>query len=133
MKTYHKAPAFGWLAVASALLSVLACYGTLGAIAALSLVGVTLAINTHAWAAAIVTLAVASAFLVALNAIRTRTIAPLALAVVGAALLVWVMYGSYNRIVEVAGFALLLGTALWEHRLRKCTPLSYDLREERKC
>lgn len=93
MKTYHKAPAFGWLAVASALLSVLACYGTLGAIAALSLVGVTLAINTHAWAAAIVTLAVASAFLVALNAIRTRTIAPLALAVVGAALVVWVMYG----------------------------------------
>jgi len=125
--------ALGWLAGACALLSVLACYGTLGVIAALSLFGVTLAVNDHAWAATIVALAVASALLVAFNAARRRTIAPSVLAVVGAALVVWVTYGSYDRVIEVTGFAFLLGAALWEHRQRKCTSFREVLREKSTC
>lgn len=120
MKTYHESRLLGLLAVTGALLSVLACYGTLGVIAGLSLLGVAIAVNVHAWAAVIVALAAVSALLVALDTARSRTLGPLALALAGAALVAWVMYASYSRIGELAGFALLLGAALLQHRQRKC-------------
>ena len=48
---------FGWLAGTGTLLSLLACYGTLGLIAILSLMGVSLAINVQVWAGVIVAFA----------------------------------------------------------------------------
>ena len=111
---------YGWLAGASAVLSVLACYGTLAAITVLSLLGISLTLNPRAWAAVIVALAAASALLVAANFMRHRIIGPPALAIAGVSLLGWVMYASYSRSGELVGFALLLGAAAWDFRLRRC-------------
>ncbi|MCL5044147.1 MAG: hypothetical protein M1336_02560 [Deltaproteobacteria bacterium] len=130
---YDGAPRFGWLPGVSAVLSVLACYGTLGVVAGLSLIGVTLAVNVRVWAAIIVALAAASAALVALNALRSRRVGPLAVAVAGASLVAWVMFVSYSRLGEVAGFALLLSAALCEHRQRQCNAPSRHPKEGTTC
>jgi len=111
---------YGWLAGACAVLSVLACYGTLGVITVLSLLGISLTLNPRAWAAAIVALAAASALLVAANFTRHRKIGPLALAVAGVSLVGWVMYAYYIRSGELVGFALMLVAAAWDFRLRRC-------------
>jgi hypothetical protein len=52
---------------------------------------------------------------------RHRALAPLILGLVGAALILWVMLGSYDRFIEAAGFAALLVAAVSDWRLRKAT------------
>ena len=47
-----------WLPAAGTLLSIFSCKGTLGIVTGLSLMGITLHINVHVWAAAIVAFAV---------------------------------------------------------------------------
>ncbi len=128
MRAIDRAPSLGL-----AVLSMLACYGTLALTGALSLLGVSLTLNLHVSAAVIVALALVSGLLVASNAARNGTTGPLALAVDGASLIAWVMHGSYSRIGELSGFALLLGASLCEQRQRKCAAPSYDLRENEQC
>jgi NADH:ubiquinone oxidoreductase subunit 6 (subunit J) len=99
-------------------LSVAACYGTLGAVAALSALGVTLAVDTRMWAAAIVLFAAIAAIGVGLGARAHRSAAPLAPAFAGVALVGYAMFGHYHRAIEVAGFALLGAAVLWDYRLR---------------
>lgn len=99
-------------------LSVAACYGTLAAVAALSALGVTLAVDTGVWAAAIVLLAALAAVGVGLGARVHRSATPLAPALAGAALVGYAMFGDYHRVLELAGFALLAAAVYWDLRLR---------------
>jgi uncharacterized integral membrane protein len=110
---------FGWLGGAGALLAIAACYGTLAVLGALSLLGVTLAINEAAWAGAISLFAVIAVAGMAFGYSRHRVKAPLIIAVVGAALILWAMFVSYSRIVEICGFAALIAAAVWDWRLTK--------------
>jgi arsenite methyltransferase len=71
-------------------LSIVACYGTLAAVATLSALGV----RTHGSAA------------------------PLAPAFAGGALIGYAMFGHYDRVLELAGFALLAAAVFWDFRLR---------------
>lgn len=96
-----------WLACGGVFLSILACYGTLALIAVLSLLGITLAINVHVWAAVIVLFAI--------------------VALLGTLFIVAAMYASGfldsrlglgSRAVELLGFAALLIAAIWGWRLR---------------
>ena len=121
----QKAP---WLAGASALLSIAVCYGTLGLIAVLSLMGVTLAVNDHIWAGAIVAFALLAVFGVALGAMKHRKVSPAFLALAGAGLVIWAMYGAEgiadllelpSFVVELAGFSALVAAALWDWRLKR--------------
>jgi hypothetical protein len=41
------------------------------------------------------------------------------LAVVGAAMVLWVMFGSFNRAIEIAGFAALVAATIWDWRAKK--------------
>jgi hypothetical protein len=41
------------------------------------------------------------------------------LAVVGAAMVLWVMFGSFNRALEIAGFAALVAATVWDWRAKK--------------
>lgn len=107
------------LAVAATLLSITACYGTLLVIGALSLLGVGLSLHTGAWAGVIVAFAFAAVAGVALGYRRHRTAAPLLLSVAGACLITWVMLGSFSRLLELAGFAMLIAAAAWDWRLQK--------------
>jgi len=117
-----------WLAGASALLSLTACYGTLGLVALLSMMGVTLALNVDIWAGVIVTFALLAVIGVTLGYRRHRNANPVRLAVIGAALVIWAMYGADaivdllgvpSTIVEIAGFAALMASAYWDWRLKR--------------
>jgi hypothetical protein len=44
---------------------------------------------------------------------RTRHAGPVALAVAGGLLITWTRHGAYSRIVELAGFALLVAGVWW--------------------
>jgi drug/metabolite transporter (DMT)-like permease len=75
----------------------------------------TLVINERIWAGAIV--GFSAAVLVCAPYKRTRRAGPVALAIAGGLLIAWTMYGPYNRIIELAGFALLVAGVWWQLRL----------------
>lgn len=117
-----------WLAGASALLSVAACYGTLALIALLSTMGITLAVNERVWAGVIVAFAVLAVLLVTMGFKHHQSRNPARLAIVAAALIIWAMYDSQgirdmlgipSMVIELAGFAALLGAAYWDWKLKQ--------------
>lgn len=118
---------FGWLGGAGALLAIVACYGTMAVVGALSLLGVSLAINEAAWAGAISLFAVIAVAGMALGYSCHRVKMPLIIAVIGAALVLWAMFVSYSRIVEICGLAALIAAAVWDWRLRKAAGLGQAL------
>lgn len=107
-----------WLAGVASLLSVVACYGTVILIGVLSLLGISLTLNTGVWAGVIVFFAGLAVFGFALGYRSHRVLTPLVLGVIGGALIVWVMFGSFNRFLEIAGFAFLVAAAIWDWRLK---------------
>ena len=114
---------FGWLAGAGTVLAIAACYGTLATVSILSLLGVTLVINTGIWAGAISLFALLALVGVALSYPRHHTAGPVLIAALGTALVLWAMFGSYSRIVELMGFAGLITASIWDWRLNKCDDL----------
>jgi hypothetical protein len=108
------------LAGAGTVLAIAACYGTLATVSVLSLLGVTLVINPGVWAGAISLFAVLALFGVLLSYREHRVRGPLVIAALGTALVLWAMFGSYIRIIELIGFAGLITAAVWDWRLKKC-------------
>lgn len=115
----YSASKLEWLAGVSALLSILACYGTLFIISVLSALGITLAVHGGAWAGAISLFAVLAVVGVLLGYRRHRVLAPLVVAAIGAAIIIWVMFGSFNRVLELIGFGALIVGATWDWRLKR--------------
>ena len=109
----------GWLAGAGTILALCACYGTLGLVALLSMMGVTVAVHEGAWAGTISVFAVLAVGGMALGYRRHGALPPLVLAALGAALIVWVMFGVYHLAVELAGFALLVVATFWDWRVKQ--------------
>lgn len=99
-------------------LSLLACYGTLAAVAMLGALGVTLAVNPGVWAGAIVFFAVIATIIVGLGLRRHGSALPLVPALAATALLGYVMFGRFDRALELLAFALLAGAVYWDYRLR---------------
>ena len=88
---------------------IVSCYGTALVATLLSLLGISFAIVFFT----------ALAFLaVAVSYRHHRKAGPVVLAALGLALILWVMYGSYNAVTELAGFALLVGGAASDWRAR---------------
>lgn len=110
-----------WGTVALAM-ALLACYGTLAGVGALSALGLGVAINESVWASVILA-ATALAWAAVLAGIRKhRQLPPAVLATLGAAVIAYTMLVSYDRLVELAGFALLAGGVLWDVRARNRWP-----------
>jgi MerC mercury resistance protein len=116
------------LAGGSVLLSIAVCYGTLGLIAVLSLMGVTLAVNVQIWAGVIVAFALLAVFGVTLGYTKHRNAKPTGLAIVGASLVIWAMYGAEGIAdllevptfaVEISGFSALVAAAWWDWQLKR--------------
>lgn len=105
-----------WFPRMATALAVLSCYGTAVLIGLLSLLGLSLALDESTWAGAISVFSALAAIAIALSYRRHRIIGPTVVAVLGLALILWVMYGSYSRAVELAGFVLLIVAALWDWR-----------------
>lgn len=104
------------MARVATVLAILSCYGTTVLIGLLSLLGISLAIDERAWAGAISLFAVLAALGIASSYRRHRSIWPSVIAAFGLALILWAMYGSYSRVIELAGFALLIAATLWDWR-----------------
>jgi SAM-dependent methyltransferase len=103
----------GLAGTAALVASMLACYGTLAAVALLSLAGIAVAVNPALWAGTIVALAALAASAVAAGVRRHGTYATLGLAVAGVAALAYVQFVDYSVPVELAAFGLLAaGVAL---------------------
>lgn len=105
-----------WFARAATVLAILSCYGTTALIGLLSLLGVSLALNEGIWAGAISVFAALAAIAIAVSYRRHRVIGPTVVAALGFVLILWTMYGSYSRVIELAGFVLLIAAALWDWR-----------------
>lgn len=102
----------------SAVLSILACYGTLAFVSLLSILGITVHINAGVWAGVITLFAWIAVAGVAGSFRRYRAAGPLIIAAVGAVFITWTMFVSFNRFIEVFGFAGLLFATLWVRYLK---------------
>ena len=100
-------------------LSILACYGTLALVAAFAIFGIQLNIHEGIWASVIVVLAWAAVIAVVQEFRRLGAAGPLVVAILGAILITAVMFISYNRVVEISGFALILIAVIWNRRFAK--------------
>lgn len=96
-----------WLAALATTLSLVACYGTLAAIAVLGALGVTIALNEAVWASAIVLFAALAFVAWYFRWRKHRRIAPILLAGIGFLLIAFTMMISYERLIELVGFAFL--------------------------
>jgi hypothetical protein len=112
-------PKMSRLAGLATIISILACYGTLAFVSLLSIFGLSLNIHEGAWAGVITLFAWLAFMGVAVNFRCYRALGPLLLGAAGAVLITWVMFVSFNRFLEIAGFAGLISASLLERRLRK--------------
>ena len=91
---------------------MLACYGTLIAIAALGALGITITLNTGLWAATIVGFALLAVIALYLGHKRHGSLIPTLIATAGCAALVFTSFINYLPVVEAIGFCILL-LAIW--------------------
>lgn len=106
-----------WLAPLAAASSLVACYGTLAAIALLGALGITIALNETVWAGAIVLFAGLTFAALVIRRRRHGRLIPAALAGIGFLLIAFSMLVSCDRIVELAGFAFLCGGTVADWRI----------------
>jgi hypothetical protein len=104
--------------MAAVALALVACYGTLTAVSLLPLVGLTLAIDEVVWTGAIILFTGMAVIAVAAGVRKHGAFRPLALAILGAVLIAYTLLGPYYRLVELTGFVLLVGAAVWDLQLR---------------
>jgi hypothetical protein len=111
----HKASAgLTWLPGISALMTFIACKGTILLVAVFPLLGFTLTINAVFQAAVISVFAVSTSALVLVNHLQYgKNRGPVMLASAGALLVVSVMYIQFNIVIEAFGLAALLIAAIW--------------------
>lgn len=112
---------FSWLAGMATALSLAVCYGTLAVIAILGALGFAITLNEKLWAGGIVTFAALAVGGLGLGLARHRRPWPILVGGIGAAVIGYAMYGRYDRLTELAGFALLCLGAVWDWRLRRRT------------
>ena len=106
-----------WLAALATAFSLIACYGTLAAIALLGALGVTIALNQAIWAGAIVLFAGLAFVVLLIRWRRHRRIAPALLAGIGLLLIAYTMLVSYERTIELVGFVFLCAGTVVDWRI----------------
>lgn len=106
-----------WLAPVATALSLVACYGTLAAVALLGALGVTIALNQAVWAGAIVLFAGLTFVALLIRRRKHGRLAPVTLAGIGFLLIGFTMLISYARVIEFVGFVFLCGGTVldWYH------------------
>ncbi|HDH53233.1 MAG TPA: hypothetical protein ENH24_01965 [Nitrospirae bacterium] len=112
-----------WLGTVTNLLAVATCYGTLAAVALLSLIGVSVEIDEGMLVKLITGLLLLALLGMGYSYRLHRHPGPLLLSLAAAALLLWVFYGSYSKPLELTGFAALVIASAWDFRVKKrvCT------------
>ncbi|HEU0199456.1 MAG TPA: MerC family mercury resistance protein [Burkholderiaceae bacterium] len=109
----------GLAGAAALVLSMLACYGTLAATAALSLAGIGVAIDPGAWSATILAFGFAAVVAVGAGMRKHGRLIPLAAAVAGGAVLAYAHLVEFSYVLELAGFAVLGSGVFLDLRARR--------------
>jgi len=112
---------YSWLGSAASLFAVLACYGTLATVALLSVVGITVKIDEGLMVKSISGLLILALASMAYSFRAHRHPGPLLLSIASAALLSWVFFGSYSKLLELIGFVALVLASVWDFRVKKHT------------
>lgn len=106
-----------WSPFAGVVLAILSCYGTIAVVSVLALFGMTVTINGTAWSLAIVAFAALAVIGLTRHYGRHRHVGPLVLGASGLLALTWVMFGTHNKVLELAAFAALFIAAIFDHRI----------------
>ena len=109
----NSASKFAFFSGIAALLTFIACNGLILVTALLALFGITLGINPHIQAILISLFAILTSILIYKGFMRHRKIGPLLLAGIGALVIIFTMYVSYNKLIESAGLLALVVAAGW--------------------
>ena len=109
----------GFVGMLGLAVALLACYGTLAAVALLAMLGVGLALDEGIWAGTIALFAVLTAFAIVPGARRHGGFGPSILAGAGAGAIVYALFVDYRLWIELVGFAALATAVLWDIRLRR--------------
>ncbi|WP_022729059.1 MerC family mercury resistance protein [Fodinicurvata sediminis] len=102
-----------WGAVAAAA-AVFACYGLVALFGLLSLMGLSLTLPEGLWAFAILAAAVLAVAATALNLPRHGRPWPLLATGIGAVLIAYALFVSYDPLLEALGFVVLVGAIGWD-------------------
>lgn len=119
MTTKSAEPRFAWVGSVTGLIAVATCYGTLGAVALLSAIGIGVTIDEALMAKLISGLLILVLAGMTYSYRMHRHPGPLALSAVSAALLLWVFFGSYSKPLELTGFTALVVASIWDFRAKK--------------
>ncbi|HEU0204352.1 MAG TPA: methyltransferase domain-containing protein [Burkholderiaceae bacterium] len=112
----------GLAGAAALVLSLLACYGTLAAIAALSLAGISVVIDPGAWSAVILVFGLAAVVAIGAGMRKHGRIASLLVALAGGALLAYAHLVEFTFMLELGGFVLLGAAVFLDLHARRAVP-----------
>jgi len=110
---------YSWLGSAASLLAVGACYGTLAVVSVLSIIGISVKIDETTMEKLITGLLVLALGGMGYSYSMHRHPGPLMLSIAAAAILLWVFYGSYSKLMEFTGFAALIIASIWDFRTKR--------------
>jgi hypothetical protein len=96
-----------------------ACYGTLAIVGLLGALGLTIALNELVWAGVIVIFAWVALLALCLSWRHHGRLWPMAIAAIGVAMITFTMVVAYDRILEIAGFALLCAGTWYDRRAER--------------
>ena len=116
---FKQSPLTTWLSRGSALCSIVACYGTLAAIAVLGLLGFSLTLNESIWAGAIILFALISVLGLLFSFRRHHNCSPLLFGALGTGFIAYAMTIDYHLIIEIFGFVLLSVAVLWDWKIQR--------------
>lgn len=109
----------GMLAPWGTALAIIACYGTLAVVGVLSLLGITIAIHEGVWAGSIVLFSGLALAGIILSWKTHHQNPPLLSGIIGVGMIVWTMGVAYDRLIEIAGFAILIIAVVLDWRARR--------------
>ncbi|MBI4275112.1 MAG: methyltransferase domain-containing protein [Rhizobiales bacterium] len=113
----RRAAQHGLIGLFTSVAAVAACYGVLALVVALGFLGLSAPINEQLWTGLIAAFAILAAFALAWNQRVHRSWLPAIVGATGALLVLYALLGTYDWRIEAAGFAALIGAALWDRYL----------------
>ena len=119
MKPKSAAGRFAWLGSAASIFAVIACYGTLAAVALLAAIGVSVDLNEGNFVIFITVLLGLAIAGTGYSFRLHRHPGPLTVSILSVAMLSWIFYGSYSKSLELLGFAGLVVASIWDYRCKK--------------
>jgi arsenite methyltransferase len=113
----RRAAQHGLLGLLASVGALAACYGVLALVVALGFLGLSAPINTQLWTGLIAAFTILAAFALAWNQRVHRNWFPAIVGLAGALLVLYAVLGTYDWRIEAAGFAAMIGAALWDRYL----------------